>query len=105
MLFILTVPVWIKSSLDHGAVVNALALSANSGLLASGGDNKIVSVWNLNTQEKIADLEGHLAAIKNLSFSPDSELLISVSFNNQIKVWETRNWSLLYDVEQSPKVK
>jgi WD40 repeat protein len=90
--------------LNQGSVVNALAFSAEGGLLASGGDNKIISVWNLNSQEKLADLEGHTAAIKDLAFSPDSELLISVSFNNQIKVWETREWSLLYDLEQTSKV-
>ncbi|WP_375494236.1 protein kinase, partial [uncultured Nostoc sp.] len=66
--------------------VNALAISPDSKTLASASDDKIVKLWDLNTQKVIASLSGHSQAVKSVAFSPDGQILATGSDDNTIKL-------------------
>jgi len=88
-------------ALEQPAVVQALAFSPDGKLLASGGDDHKIYIWDVATQKEITILLGHLAAIKSLSFSADGKLLASVSSNDQIILWNVADGSINRQIKQT----
>ncbi|MCC5611360.1 serine/threonine protein kinase [Nostoc sp. CHAB 5834] len=68
--------------------VNTLAISPDSQTLASGSDDKIVNLWDLNTKKVLASLSGHSQAVKSVSFSPNGKILATASDDKSIKLWQ-----------------
>ncbi|MBE8986825.1 serine/threonine-protein kinase [Nostoc sp. LEGE 12450] len=68
--------------------VNALAISPDDYTLASASDDKIVKLWDLNTQKILASLSGHSQAVKSVAFSPDGQILATASDDKTIKLWQ-----------------
>jgi WD40 repeat protein len=68
--------------------VNALAISPDDYTLASASDDKIIKLWDLNTQKVLATLSGHSQAIKSLAFSPDGKILATAGDDKTIKLWQ-----------------
>jgi len=71
----------------HGQNVTALSFSPDSKLLASGGLDKTIRIWDMATRTSKKSLEGHTAAVTSLAFSPDGHLLASGSEDNAVRVW------------------
>ena len=67
-------------------MVNAVSFSPDGTLLASSWDNT-VELWDVATQEPIADL-GHGAEVSAVSFSPDGTLLASGLRDGTVKLWD-----------------
>jgi serine/threonine protein kinase len=63
--------------------------------LASGGADKAVNLWNLDTLDRIRSYKGHRDLITALSFSPNGKLLVSASLDGNIRVWSTSSNRLL----------
>ncbi|MEH2008420.1 serine/threonine-protein kinase [Nostoc sp.] len=68
--------------------INALAISPDGYTLASASDEKIVKLWDLNTQKVLASLSGHSQAVKSITFSPDGQILATASDDKTIKLWQ-----------------
>ncbi|MEH2059583.1 MAG: serine/threonine-protein kinase [Nostoc sp.] len=68
--------------------VNTLAISPDSHTLASGSDDKIVKLWDLNTKKVLASFSGHSQAVKSVTFSPDGQILATASDDKTIKLWQ-----------------
>jgi WD40 repeat protein len=72
----------------------SLAFSSNGDLLASGGEDHEIKLWDLRTladtkQEKpLATLQGHTGAVRSLSFIPGKRLLISASEDGSARIWD-----------------
>jgi eukaryotic-like serine/threonine-protein kinase len=82
----------LKSATDH--VIRG-DLSPDGKLLAAAGRDKTVRVWNLETGEQFATLEGHTAdVIFQVCFSPDGRNLASQTWasrsidSSEIKIWD-----------------
>ena len=74
----------------HADWINALAVNASSGLLASSGNDFKVKLWSLqgNVLPKIPMREfvGHTGAVVSLRFL-SADLLVSASSDSTCKVW------------------
>ncbi len=75
----------------HGTAAQALAYvtTAKGPRLASGGADRIVKLWNLDTLDRIRTYRGHRDAVSALAFSPDGALLASASRDGNIRIWST----------------
>ncbi len=71
----------------HSDTVKALAIAPNGKVLASGGNERVIKLWDLATQTEICTLTGHTEYVKALAFSPDSKLLVSGSLDDTLKIW------------------
>jgi WD40 repeat protein len=67
----------------------ALAWSSDSKLLASGGFDQTVQVWDASSgQLVLPPLKGHGSTVSHLAFASDSSVLVSASFDSTIIVWQ-----------------
>ena len=71
----------------------SVAFSQDGTLLASGSANGTIKVWNVNTREEAASLDGHTGQVLALDFSPDGTLLASGSRDNTVKLWDVTTWT------------
>ncbi|MBD3886362.1 NACHT domain-containing protein [Phormidium tenue FACHB-886] len=63
--------------------------AARTGLiLASGSDDRLVRLWDIDTGECLTALVGHTSMVFTVSFSPDGMLLASGSDDRLIKLWD-----------------
>ena len=67
----------IAMSQNHTAATEAVALSPDGALLASGHRDGVVGLWNMQTQKLLTTLPGHTAVVQSVAFSPDGLLLAS----------------------------
>ena len=58
------------------------AVSPDGQLLATGGWDRIVTLWDVKTQTVYRTLKGHTGEIRALAFSPDGKLLVSGGADN-----------------------
>ena len=93
-------PTWqcsatLKSDQRPLSAVNAIALSPSNNILASVSDDKIVRLWDIETQQEILALAGHSQFVKTVAFSPHSQpWVVSGSWDRSIKIWNPQTGHL-----------
>ncbi len=75
----------------HLGRVSTLAFSSDETMLASGGADHTVRVWNLSTNQLLFTLKEHEDTIVELVFSHDSQILASVDKRGGVKLWELKH--------------
>lgn len=78
---------------------NTLAISPDGNTLASGGDDKIIKLWDLNTQKLVNSVMGHSQAVTSVAFSPKQELLATASDDKNIKLWHLPTLQEIFTLE------
>jgi eukaryotic-like serine/threonine-protein kinase len=73
----------------HTGIVWSVAFSPHGELVASGGDDGMVRLWNPVTRGPVGQpLAGHADAVRSVAFSPDGELLASGSEDGTVRLWD-----------------
>lgn len=72
---------------ESNAGVRTLAFSPDGIYLASGMENHIIRLWNLETQAEVRTFNGHTNVILSLSFSQNGQQLLSSSGDNATRQW------------------
>ena len=72
------------ASFRHETTVVSAAVSPDSKFLATGGWDRAITLWSLETEKPIRVLSGHTGEIHALAFSPNGKLLVSCGAYN----WE-----------------
>ena len=82
-----TVKLWAAETIalfPHETRVMTAELSGDGALLATGGRDNKVRLWDVATEKLHQTLSGHIGPIQALAFSPDGTLLVSSGMQN----WE-----------------
>jgi WD40 repeat protein/tetratricopeptide (TPR) repeat protein len=75
----------VKHFKAHNKNAFAVAVSNDGEVIATGGRDQVIRLWNISTLEQIGTLEHR--GVKSLRFSFNDRYLISGSWDNQVKVW------------------
>ena len=87
-----------KSALNVNVNVK-FAFSADGKMLAAGGEDKFVHIWQLTDAKKVRHrftVNGHKHWIRTLAFSPDGELLASGGEGGTLCLWRVADGTSLF---------
>jgi WD40 repeat protein len=71
----------------HDGSVTAIACSPDRNLLATGGKDHRVFLWDIHTGQRRGVFSGHKGAVLSLKFSPDGKILLSTSRDRSACLW------------------
>lgn len=74
----------------HTGPVGAIAFHPDGEILASGGYDKTIILWKVETGEKLTTLQGHQNWVTALSFNKDGTLLASGSYDETVILWDLK---------------
>jgi WD40 repeat protein/uncharacterized caspase-like protein len=79
----------------HSGAVNALAAAPDGSLIASGGVDHTVRLWDPATGAQLHLLSKHVEEIEALAFSPDGRMLASAG-DDGVAVWDAKTADMKY---------
>ncbi|XP_013916014.1 PREDICTED: autophagy-related protein 16-2, partial [Thamnophis sirtalis] len=74
----------------HLSEIHAVTFSPNSGLLATGGADRLVKLWSVagGCLEKKEALEGSSGSITSLAFDPSGCCVLASTYDNTAQLWK-----------------
>jgi hypothetical protein len=79
----------------HTSWINALAISPDGRILASGSLDRTVRLWGLPGGRVLTTLRGHTASIESLAMSPDGRVVASGGWDHTVRLWSLPEGRLL----------
>lgn len=67
--------------------VYAVAYSPDGELIASGGADRAICLWDAKTRRLLRRLEGHEGTVASLSFAPSGDRLASGGLDATVRIW------------------
>jgi WD40 repeat protein len=66
-----------------------VVFSPDGRIIASGSQDKIVHLWDVQNQKELSVLKANTYSVREIVFSPDGRLLTSVGGGKNIRLWNT----------------
>lgn len=78
----------VRTLIGHSGDVNAVAFSPDKSILASGGKDNFVILWDTKTWKELKRFSSHEENVTAVAFSPDGKMLASGDKNKRVLVWD-----------------
>src|SRR5579859_667454 len=72
---------------SEGPKCSVYALSTGGGILASGGPEKVLRIWDPKSGKRITKFVGHTDNIRSILLSDDGQTMLTASSDTTIKLW------------------
>lgn len=77
----------VRTFMGHSHGIWSVAYSPDGLTLATGGADRYLRIWDIETGRLLKSLRGHTRDIRQVAYSPDGELLASGSDDRTIRLW------------------
>ncbi|RXW19696.1 hypothetical protein EST38_g6171 [Candolleomyces aberdarensis] len=78
----------LRTSQQGDVYVRSVCFSPCGKWLATGGEDRVVRIWDIAKQDSKRTLDGHQQEINSVKFSEDGRLLVSGSSDGTARVWD-----------------
>ncbi|KAF5320359.1 hypothetical protein D9611_011274 [Ephemerocybe angulata] len=85
--------------INVGSEVNAVAVSGDGRIIASGANDGLVRLWDATTGKAQCKLKGHRDQVTSVAFSPDGTRIVSGSGDRTVRVWDASTGVVLSVLE------
>jgi len=90
----------------HEGWIEAIAFSPDSKIIASGGNDRVILLWNVQTGESLGGLE-QMDDLKSLAFSPNGKILAAGNcmdisakkIKGAINLWDIQTRQIIHTLE------
>ena len=72
----------------HRNIIRTVVFSPDGKVIASGGEDRTIKLWEVATGRELRTLSGHSSGVKSVAFSPDGKSIASSSEDKTIKLWD-----------------
>jgi WD40 repeat protein len=72
----------------HHGWIRSIAVNADGSRIATGGNDRLVKVWNSQSGELVHALSGHDRHVYSVLFHSDGQSLFSADLRGVIKLWD-----------------
>lgn len=72
----------------HNSLINTISFSPDGKLLASGGYDDSIRLWDVTSGALIRTLIGHVDAVYYIVFSPDGKRMATGDNSHMVKLWD-----------------
>lgn len=77
----------LKSFRGHTQEIWAVSFSPDGLTLASGGNDRFIRIWDIETGRLLRSLRGHTLTVREVKHSPDGQMIASASEDRTIRLW------------------
>lgn len=77
-----------RSTIGHSGQVQAIAFSPDNSLVATGGRDRILRLWQPDDGTLLTSIDTTFK-IRDIAFSPDSQLIAMAYLDNSLQIWDT----------------
>src|SRR5580704_4635028 len=85
----------------HTNAVDAIAFSRDGSLLASGGHDAIIKLWDVRSGSELRALAGHTNTITALVFSKDGKTVVSGGLDSTVRFWDVASGNIIRTINRS----
>jgi WD40 repeat protein len=72
----------------HRGPVRTLAFAPDGKTLASGGQDNVIFIWDVQSGKALKQLRGQASHVLSVAYSPDGGWLLSAGRDAQVKLWQ-----------------
>ncbi|KAG0329823.1 U3 small nucleolar RNA-associated protein 13 [Podila humilis] len=83
----------------HEKDINTIAIAPNDKVFATGSQDKLAKIWNLQEGTLVGTCKGHKRGVWSVKFSPVDQCLATSSGDRTIKLWSLNDFSCLRTFE------
>ncbi|KAF8930369.1 hypothetical protein EDD21DRAFT_170033 [Dissophora ornata] len=83
----------------HDKDINTIAIAPNDKIFATGSQDKLAKIWNLQEGTLVGVCKGHKRGVWSVKFSPVDQCLATSSGDRTIKIWSLNDFSCLRTFE------
>ena len=83
----------------HDKDINTIAIAPNDKVFATGSQDKLAKIWNLQDGSLVGTCKGHKRGVWSVKFSPVDQCLATSSGDRTIKIWSLNDFSCLRTFE------
>jgi len=73
---------------EHGRDVWVVEFNPDGSILASGGRDNNLRVWDVASGQQIANLTGHAGWVLGVDFNADGSQIVSGSGDGSVRLWQ-----------------
>ncbi len=77
-----------SGNLGHNTGVKDIAFNIDGTLAVTGGSDKKVIIWNVETKQVLYTFYGHTSNVTGVAFSPDNNRVASSSYDQYVRIWD-----------------
>lgn len=88
----------------HNGWASCIAVSADSQLIASGGHDNMVRLWDIGRRRQVGVLKGFASWVTSVAFKPNDELLAAACRGAGAELWDIELRARVDTVAANPEV-